>query len=341
MTTNRETVIRRHPLAAFEGRREAGIVVFIVGLIALVSLRSPAFLTAQNFGDVLLDIAVLVIAAIGQLLVVITGGIDLSIGSGLALSGMIVGLTFSGNMGLHPGLALLMGAGVGVALGTFNGLLVALGEVPPIIATLGTMAIYRGMVFVISKGQWVNAHQMSEGFKSLARGSVAGIPNLIFLAMLVFLYFYYYLQHTPGGRAVYAVGSNPTAAVLAGLKVNRIKFNVYVLSGLLYGLAGVLWVSRYASAQSDSAAGFELQTVAAIVIGGASTLGGSGKITGALLGAFLLGIISNALNVTRISPFWKLAIQGVTILLAVIIDTLMAARLQKSSARRRGVDVAL
>ncbi|MGE5582846.1 MAG: ABC transporter permease [Bacillota bacterium] len=335
MTANPKPVNRRNPFLIFGGLRETGIIAFIIGLIAIVSLRSPAFLTAQNFSDVLLDIAILVIVSIGQLLVLLTGGIDLSIGSGIALSGMVVGMIFSVDSGLPPGLALLLGAGIGLVLGCFNGLLVSAGEVPPIIATLGTMAIYRGFVFIISKGHWINAHQMPEGFKNLTRGSILGIPNLIFIALLVSFFFYYFLEHVRSGRAIYAVGSNSNAAVFAGLKVKKIQFSVYALSGLLYGLAGVLWVSRFASAQSDSASGFELQTVAANVIGGASTLGGSGKISGVLLGSFLLGIISNALNVTRISPFWKAAIQGLIILLAVITDTLLANRLQKQFMRRR------
>lgn len=332
---------RRTSLAVFRGRRELGIAVFTLALILLVSLRSPAFLTTQNFGDVLLDIAILVITSIGQLLVIITGGIDLSLASGLALSGMVVGLFFGQHMALPAGLALLMGAGLGVLMGSVNGLLVSRGEVPPIIATLGTMSIYRGLVFIISKGQWVNAHQMSEGFKNLTRGTLLGLPKLVLLAAVIFLFFWYYLAHTRSGRSIYAVGSNQSAAVLAGLKVGRIRFTAYVISGLLYGLAGVLWVSRFASAQSDSATGFELQTVAACVIGGASTLGGSGKLSGLLLGTFLLGIISNALNVARVSPFWKLAIQGATILLAVVADTLMASRMQKSLARRKKDDAAL
>jgi len=337
MINNTIPVNCRNPFKVFGGLREVGLIVFIIGLVVLVSLRSSAFLTSQNFSDVLLDISILVIVAIGQLLVVITGGIDLSIGSGIAFVGMVVSMVFSANFGLPPELALLMGAGIGLFLGSFNGLLVAVGQVPPIIATLGTMAIYRGFVFIISKGQWINAHQMPEGFKQLTRGSILGIPSLIFIALITSLFFYYYLNHVRSGRAIYAVGSNPTAAVFAGLKANKIRFSVYALSGLLYGLAGVLWVSRFASAQSDSASGFELQSVAAIVIGGASTLGGSGKIFGVLLGSLLLGIISNALNVTRISPFWKLAIQGLIILLAVIGDTLMTNRLQKQFVRRKRI----
>jgi rhamnose transport system permease protein len=228
-----------------------------------------------------------------------------------------------------------MGVGIGLALGAFNGILVTKGRVPPIIATLGTLSIYRGLVFAISGGAWVDAAEMPESFKLLARGSILGIPNLVFFAAAVALIFYYFLNHTRTGREIYAVGSNPLAAQVGGIRVDRILFLVFLLSGLLYGMAGVLWVSRYASAQSDSAVGFELQTVAASVVGGVNIFGGSGTIPGVLLGSLLLGVIINALNLVRISPFWKLAVQGLVILLAVVSDALISRRLQRAAALRR------
>jgi rhamnose transport system permease protein len=326
---------RRGVLALILEVREIGIFVFLVALVIVVSLRSPNFLTVENLRDILLDIAILSIVAIGQTMVIITRGIDLSVASGLALSGMIVGMTISGNQSLPPALTLLMGVGIGLALGAFNGILVTKGRVPPIIATLGTLSIYRGLVFAISGGAWVDAAEMPESFKLLARGSILGIPNLVFFAAAVALIFYYFLNHTRTGREIYAVGSNPLAAQVGGIRVDRILFLVFLLSGLLYGMAGVLWVSRYASAQSDSAVGFELQTVAASVVGGVNIFGGSGTIPGVLLGSLLLGVIINALNLVRISPFWKLAVQGLVILLAVVSDALISRRLQRAAALRR------
>lgn len=317
--------------------REIGIFVFIIFLIAMVSLRSPYFLRVDNFIDILLDTATLIIVAIGQTMVILTRSIDLSVASGLALSGMIVGMTVSSHWGLPPLLTLLMGMGLGIALGGFNGLLVTKGRVPPIIATLATMGIYRGLVFAVSGGAWVDCSELPKSFLQLSKGTVLGIPNLILFAVAVTIIFYYFLNHTRTGREIYAIGSNPDGARVMGIPVDRILFLVHVLSGMLYGGAGVLWVSRYASAQSDSAMGFELQTVAAAVIGGVNIFGGSGTIPGVLLGSLLLGIIINALNLVRISPFWKLAVQGLIILLAVVSDALISRRLQRALTLRRAV----
>jgi len=317
--------------------REIGIFVFTTFLVAVVSLRSPYFLTADNFIDILLDIAALAIVAIGQMMVILTRGIDLSVASVLALSGMVVGMTVSSHWGMPPLLAVLMGIALGILAGGLNGLLVTRGRVPPIIATLGTMSIYRGLVFAVSGGAWVDAAEMPDSFKWLARGTTLWVPNLVLFAALVAIVFYYFLNHMRTGREIYAIGSNPDGARVVGVRVNRVLFLVYMLSGALSGMAGVLWVSRYASAQSDSAMGFELQTVAAGVIGGVSTLGGSGTIPGVLLGSLLLGIMINALNLVRISPFWKLAMQGLIIILAVVSDVLISRRLQRALTLRRAV----
>lgn len=327
----------RDTLVFLSGAREAGLIGFTLLLVTVVSIHSPRFLALDNFGEIALDVAILTIVAIGQMMVAITGGIDLSVGSGLALSGMLVGLMYKHGLDLNPVLALLCGAGIGLGLGSLNGLLVAKGKVPPIITTLGTMSIYRGMTFIVSGGRWVNAHEMPARFISLARGSVFGIPNLIFIAILACVALSYFLTYTKPGREVYAVGGNSEAALVAGINVDRIKFSVYALTGLLYGLSGVLWISRYASAQSDSAMGFELSTVAAVVIGGVSTFGGTGRLTGVVLGAVLLGVIENALNIAQISPFWKLGIEGFVIILAVVLDETMASKVRERIAMARKI----
>jgi len=318
---------RRGMLSKVLATRELVLIAFIVILIMIVSFRSPYFLTLSNFNDILLDTAILMMVAIGQMMVILTAGIDLSVASTLAFSGMAVALTVSQYKGMHPLLVLLMGIGIGIALGSFNGLLVSKARIPPIIATIATMTIYRGFTFVIAGGAWVDAHEMPESFKQIARGSILKIPNLIMIVLVVSLLFYYFLGHTRTGREIYAVGSNPDAARFVGIGLGKIRFLVYMFSGLLSGGAGVLWVSRYASAQSNSAVGFELLTVAACVIGGVFIFGGSGTIPGVLLGSLLLGIIVNALNLVRVNPFWKLAIQGLVILIAVVTDTIMSRRI--------------
>jgi rhamnose transport system permease protein len=238
------------------------------------------------------------------------------------------------NPEFSPLLAVLLGMGLGIVLGSFNGLIITQGGVPPIIATLGTLSIYRGAVFLYSEGTWINAFEMPQSFKLLAKGTPLGLPNLVIFALIVAVLVYYFLNYTRPGRDIYAVGSNPEAAQVAGIRVQRTIFMVYVLSGLLCGLAGVLWASRFEAAQTNTALGFELQTVAASVVGGVNIFGGSGAVSGVLLGALLLGIINNALTLIRISPFWQLAAQGSLILLAVIVDSVILRRLQHTITQR-------
>lgn len=315
--------------------RELGLLAFILVLAALVSLRAPAFLSVANFRDILLNIAILVIVALGQMMVIITRGIDLSVGSVIGLSAMMVAFTLVAVPTLPLPLVLLLGLAIGASLGALNGLLIAGGGVPPIIATLGTMSIYRGMVFFYSQGSWVNAFELPAGFRQLAKAAPLGVPNLILFALGVIVTVSLFLRYTRAGRNIYAVGSNPDAARFAGVRVQRVIFMVYVLSGLLAGLAGVLWASRFEAAQTNTALGFELQTVAAPVIGGVNIFGGSGGVLGVVLGAFLLGIIQNALTLVRISPFWQLAAQGLLILVAVIFDALVMRRMRRTGKGAR------
>lgn len=316
-------------LLIFVKFRELGILIFIILLVLIVSLRSPYFLTLSNLNVILLDISILFIVAVGQMVVLLSKNLDLSVGSGVALVGMIVAMTVSKNWNIQPVVAILMGVGYGLFFGALNGVVISKGKVSPVITTLGTMSIYRGLAFMISGGAWVDAVEMPESFKLIARGKILGIPNLIFFMIVIFIIFYYLLNHTRIGRQIYAVGSNREASKMVGISTDKITFLVYSLSGILFGLGGVLWVSRYASAQSDSAMGFEFQTIAACVIGGVNIAGGSGTLPGLLMAVLFLGIINNALNLVRISPFLKLAVQGLVILIAVITDVLIKRRFQK------------
>jgi rhamnose transport system permease protein len=307
--------------------REIGLLAFILLLVLLVSLCAPAFLSVGNFRDILLNISILLIVALGQMMVIITRGIDLSVGSVIGLVAMMVSFTLVAFPTMPLPLALLLGMALGAVLGGFNGLLIAVGGVPPIIATLGTMSIYRGLIFFYSQGNWVNAFELPPAFRQLAKAAPLGVPNLILFALAVVLIVAWFLRFTRTGRNIYAVGSNPDAARFAGVRVQQIIFLVYLLSGVLAGLAGVLWASRFEAAQTNTALGFELQTVAAPVVGGVNIFGGSGSVVGVVLGSFLLGIIQNALTLVRISPFWQLAAQGLLILVAVVFDAFVARRL--------------
>jgi rhamnose transport system permease protein len=311
--------------------REAGISVFIVILVIAVTLRSPRFLTADNFQDILLNISILAIVALAQTMVILTHGIDLSVSSMIGLVAMMVSFVVKQNQGISIPLVMLLGMALGAVLGTFNGLIITYGKVPPIIATLGTLSIYRGLVFYYSQGTWINSFELPESFKLLSKGTPLGLPNMVIFAILVAVIIYYFLNYTRTGRDIFAVGSNPDAAQFAGIRKDRIIFLVYLLSGILSGLAAVLWASRFESAQTNTALGFELQTVAAAVVGGVSISGGVGTVPGVLLGALLLGIIQNALTIVRISPFWQLAAQGLLILFAVVTDKLILSRVERRS----------
>lgn len=311
--------------------REAGISIFILILVFVVTLRAPSFLTTDNFNDILLNISILTIVALAQTMVIITHGIDLSVSAMIGLIAMMVAFVVKQNPEMPVIFAVLLGMTLGSVLGMFNGLIITRGNVPPIIATLGTLSIYRGLVFFYSQGTWINSFELPKSFKLLSKGTPLGLPNMVIIAILVALAVYYFLNHTRTGRDIYAVGTNPDAAPFAGIRKERIIFLVYVLSGILAGLAAVLWVSRFESAQTNTAAGFELQTVAASVVGGVSVSGGVGTVPGVLLGALLLGVIQNSLTLIRISPFWQLAAQGLLILIAVISDKWILNRVEKTN----------
>jgi rhamnose transport system permease protein len=312
--------------------REFGIILIILILAILVSLRAPVFLTFGNFRDIFLDISILVIVALGQTMVILTHGIDLSVGSSIGLVAMMVAFTIKANPNISMVLVVLLGLALGAVLGTFNGVIIAIGKVPPIIATLGTLGIYRGMVFLYSQGYWVPPYQLPNNFKLLSKGTILGIPNIIIFAIAVAILVYYFLNYTRTGRNIYAVGSNPDAAQYVGIRKQRIIFLVYVLAGMAAGLAGVLWASRFESSQTNTALGFELQTVAASIVGGVSISGGVGTVPGVLLGALLLGMINNSVTLVRISPFWEQAAQGLLILIAVVSDILILRGTQRNKS---------
>ncbi|MGD0574059.1 MAG: ABC transporter permease [Anaerolineales bacterium] len=330
MTVENPPVARSNLLWTLTRWREAGIIIFILILATVVSLRASDFLTLGNFRDILLDISILTIVALAQTMVILTHGIDLSVGSGIGLVAMMVAYTIKANPNIPLVVVVLLGMALGAVLGIFNGLIITLGKVPPIIATLGTMSIYRGMVFLYSEGYWIPPYQLPNSFKLLAKGTPLGIPNIIIIAVIVAILVYYFLNYTRTGRDIYAVGSNPVAAQYTGIRTERIIFLVYVLSGIAVGLAGVLWASRFESSQTNTALGFELQTIAASIVGGVSISGGVGTVPGALLGALLLGMINNAVTLVRISPFWEQAAQGLLILMAVVSDNLIMRGMQRN-----------
>jgi len=309
--------------------RELLLALIILVMIAGFATRAAGFASPANLANIFNDTSILIILALGQMTVILTKSIDLAVAANLAFTGMAVAMLDAAYPGLPLALLIVLAVAIGAALGAINGFLVWLLQIPPIVVTLGTLTIYRGMAFVLSGGGWVNAHQMTPDFLNLPRFPVLGLPILSWLAIAIVLMMWFVLTRTPFGRAAYASGGNPTAAVYAGIDVGRSRFLAFVLSGALAGLSGYLWVSRYAVAYVDIAAGFELDSVAACVIGGISIAGGIGSVIGTVLGALFLGVIKNALPVIGISPFAQMAISGVVIILAVVFN----ARAEKKKGR--------
>jgi len=316
--------------------RELGLIGFIVVLCIFIQWRNSSFLTLENINDLMTNAAILSILAVGMMLVLITRGIDLSIGAIIGLTGMICA-QFVSNYHLHPVLVLLLGIGLGILCGVINGTLIAKLGILPIIATLALMNIFRGLTYRVSNGEWVSSYQMSESFLAIATGKLFGVNHLVIIAIAIYIIFYFFINHTITGRQIYAVGSNPESAVVSGIPDKKILILVYAIMGGLSGLAGALWVAKFASAQGDTGSGYELTVIAACILGGVSIAGGAGKISGVILGALLLGILQNALPLLNVSPFWQTGIQGIIILFAVILNTLVKRSVDRNNLLRRKI----
>ncbi len=300
--------------------REILLFLAILLVLVLVTTRFPRFAQPGNLLTIFNDTSILMMLALGQMAVILTRSIDLSMASNLALSGMLVAMANAAFPMLPVPLLIAMAVVIGAGLGAFNGILVWKLDIPPIVVTLGTLTIFRGLVFVASGGAWVNAAQMSPEFIGLQRAVVLGLPVLSWIGILVAMLFFILMTRTPLGRAIYAIGVNPTASVYTGIDVGRTKFFAFVIAGAVSGLAGFLWVSRYVIASVEVASGYEMSIIAACVIGGVSIAGGIGTVPGVLLGAIFLGVVNNALPVIGVSPFWQMAISGAAILLAVVLN---------------------
>lgn len=306
----------KHILAS----REALLMGAIIVLLGLVATRFPSFITPVNLASVFNDTSPLILLAIGQMIVILTKCIDLSVAANLALTGMVVAMINVVAPDVPVVVIMIVAIGLGTLMGAFNGILVWKLDIPPIVVTLGTMTIFRGIIFLISDGKWVNSHEMTDAFKAFPRAEFFGVPTMSWTAIFVLIVFTIVMTRTTLGRSFYAVGGNPHAATYTGINVGKSQFFAFTISGALAGLTGYLWVSRYAVAYVDIAGGLELDVVAACVIGGVSIAGGIGSVGGAVLGALFLGVIKNALPVINVSPFWQLAISGTAIIIAVAFN---------------------
>ncbi|MCF6301590.1 MAG: ABC transporter permease [Devosiaceae bacterium] len=309
--------------------REIWLLLVIGALVVATTLRAPGFAQPANLLDIFNNTSILMILALGQMAVIITRSIDLSMAANLALSGMIVALTNAAFPDIPVPFLMVLATFCGLVMGAFNGILVWKLGIPAIVVTLGTLTIFRGLIFVIAGGSWVNADKFSTDFVQYTRIEFLGLPLLSWYAITIAVMFFVLMTRTPMGRAIYAIGVNPTASTYAGINVGRTTFVAFCISGMLAGFSGYLWVSRYVIGSVEVANGYELTIIAACVIGGISIAGGVGTVGSALLGALFLGVINSALPVINISPFWQMAISGAAIILAVILN----ARGQKQKGR--------
>jgi rhamnose transport system permease protein len=304
----------------FLKNRELALAIIVAIMITGICIYTPVFATLENVASVLNDTSILCMLALAQMMVIITRGIDLSVASNLALSGML-SASLAQN---HPDLPVVAFIAVaivtGLFLGLINGGLISFLGIPPIVVTLGTLAIYRGMIVVYGGGNQVNASEMGDTFQSFPKITFLGLSTIFWIMATVAVAVWFFLAMTRTGRGLYALGGNPLAARYCGINMQRQQLLVYSLSGAISGLCGYLWVSRYGVAYSEIASGFELTVIAACVIGGVSIAGGVGTVAGALLGGLFLGVIVNALPVMQITPFWQMAISGAVILSAVVVN---------------------
>jgi rhamnose transport system permease protein len=307
-------------------QREPLLAAMVVLLVVAVGLREPAFLTAGSLANLVTDSTLLVMLALTQMLVIVTRGVDLSVASNLALSGMVAAMLGAHNPGLPLPLIMLAAIAVGLGLGLVNGWLIGWLELPPIVVTLGTMSVYRGAVFVLSGGAWVSAHQMPAHFIAFPLDRLLGLPHLVWIAAATLAAMAWIARSTRFGRDLYAIGNAPQCAGYIGIPTRKRLLWTYALSGGVAGLCGYLWVARYAVAYTEIAYGFEFTVIAACVIGGVSIGGGVGTVLGAMLGAVFLTVIGNALPVLQVSPFWQSALTGLVILVAVLINARGAGR---------------
>jgi rhamnose transport system permease protein len=312
--------------------REVAVLAVLVVLVAVTQADNPHFLSVQGIKDLLLNAAVLVLAATGQALVVISRNVDLSVGSVLGITAFAAGdwLQSGGN----PLVATVLAVALGACCGLLNGALVSLGRVPALVVTLGMLYVVRGADAIWVGSRQITASDLPGGFGDFGHGGLGPVPYLALVALVMVAAAAYGLRNLPAGRELYALGSNPEAARLAGIPVRRRILAAYTLAGALAGLAGALYLARFGNVDSATGSGYELTVVSAVVVGGVAFTGGSGSAHGAALGALLLTTVGGALPALGVGSVWVLAVNGVLLVLAVAVDRVVALRLATALKRR-------
>ena len=326
---------QKSALKKITGSREFLLAVIIVVMFVIVSFISPSFFSFKSITDMLKNNAVPMVMALGMLCVMLVGGIDISITSTLALSGMAVGMLLKYEHIHSTLLAFIIAILIGLACGFLVGLVISRAGVPPIIATMGFMYIYRALGYLISNGgEWAGAAALGS-FKDFATTQFLGMSLVIWVIIVCYIFFFVFMRWTRTGRRIYAVGSNPEAAQVSGINVKNTKLLVHTIMGVLAGLGGALQVSVYASAMPDMQTGGEMDVIAACVIGGVSMSGGRGTVIGTLFGAFIMAMIPKALPLLRIDALWQNMIKGVLILVVVVINIILQRIADRNALKGR------
>lgn len=295
-----------------------GPLLALIVLVVFVTFLNPSFISATNLLNLLRQVSTNALIAFGMTFVIITGGIDLSVGSTLALSSALTaGMIVSG---LDPVLAMIVGVGIGFVLGAVNGLLITKGKMAPFIATLATMTIFRGLTLVFTDGKPITGIGDSFIFKYMGRGYLFGIPFPVVLTLVCFAVLFMLLHKMTFGRKTFAIGGNEKAAYIAGIKSDRIKVMIYAISGMMASISGIIITSRLNSAQPTAGTSYEMDAIASVVLGGTSLSGGRGRIVGTLIGALIIGTLNNGLNLLGVSSFYQQVVKGIVIIIAVLID---------------------
>ena len=314
--------------------RESGIIVVWIVFVAITVSIEPRFASQQEAQFILANTTIFALLALGETMVIVSRNVDLSIGSVVGLSAYVSASLFGKIHGIPIVVVFLVGLGIGLAVGVANGLMVAIGRVPSLVVTLATLYIVRGLDILIVGGNEVVAQTLPNAFIEIPRAGIYGVPYLAIVIAAVIGIGAYYMRSYRSGRELYAIGSNPEAARLAGIAVGRRVFTAFAVSGAIAGVAGVLWAAQYQTVDSNAGTGYELTVIASVVVGGVAIFGGSGSAVGAAIGALLLQTINSALYVLGISPFWDQAIAGALLLAAITLDRIISLRLTAALRRR-------
>lgn len=324
------TQLKKHSLRSIAGRvlavQESGVIIPTVIFIIIIALVNPVFLSTTNIFNVLRATGFTLITALGMTFVLISRGLDLSVGSVLAVGGCVAGIALT-TFGFPIIPAMLLGTAAGTLIGTINGLVIIRFKIPPLIMTLGMMYMARGVVFIMTRG--VPIFPLPAEFQAVEQQPIGGIPTVVVISGILAVAAHIFLRHTTIGRSIYAIGGNQEAARLSGIRMNRITLLCYVITGTLAAFTGVIMASRLGSAQPSAGTMYELTVIAAVIIGGTSTSGGSGTIFGTAIGALFMNILSNAMTIMRISVYWQNFVIGLILVLAVVFDQVKKKQMLK------------